>query len=378
MHAPLASRPTAEFRPLQELAPLAAEWRALAARAIEPNVFYEPSFALAAADAFAGDTGAVLVRARDRRLIGLFPVRIVRRRYGGPVPVACGFAHPFGPLGAPLADSEQAMAAFDAFLDRMAQPDMPDVLLLPFFPEQGALALTLEGALARRGLHSRAFNRHRRAVLAPEGARGEYLQRSVNRGTLKELRRQRRRLAELNELSVVSLDDPEKMQALLEAFVMLEAAGWKGRRGTAAAQNPASLLFLQRAVAGLAQQGQARICVLRSGEAPIAAMILLYSGGHAWTWKTAYAEQFARFSPGVQLMLEVSRDLLADERVRAVDSCATPGHPMIDRLWRERLALSHRLISLRPGPSPQFAFACLMETLHGAARGALDRFRIRR
>ena len=51
-----------EWRPLAELGAIAAEWRELAARALEPNVFYEPAFALAAAPVFG---------ARRRRRPGL-------------------------------------------------------------------------------------------------------------------------------------------------------------------------------------------------------------------------------------------------------------------------------------------------------------------
>jgi len=46
-----------EWRPLAALAQIAGEWRALAARALVPNVFYEPTFALAAAPVFGRDTG---------------------------------------------------------------------------------------------------------------------------------------------------------------------------------------------------------------------------------------------------------------------------------------------------------------------------------
>ncbi len=48
----------ARFRSLNAIAD---EWRELAARALMPNVFYEPAFALAAAPVFGRDAGAVLV-----------------------------------------------------------------------------------------------------------------------------------------------------------------------------------------------------------------------------------------------------------------------------------------------------------------------------
>src|SRR5579862_5283510 len=70
----------AEWQPLSALGANVAEWRDLSARAIEPNVFYDPAFALAAAPVFGKTAGAILVR-RKNRLIGLFPARI-ERRYG--------------------------------------------------------------------------------------------------------------------------------------------------------------------------------------------------------------------------------------------------------------------------------------------------------
>ena len=82
----------------------------------------------------------------------------------------------------------------------------------------------------------------------------------------------------------------------------------------------------------------------------IAAIVTLRSGDAAWCWKIAYDEAFARYSPGVQLLLDVTEALLADPRIARADSCATPDHPMIDHIWRERLSLSDRLmcVALRP------------------------------
>src|SRR5882762_9172092 len=95
MLAPLETALTTEWRPLAGLAGIAAEWRALARRAVEPNIFYEPAFALAAAPVLGSDAGAVLVRSLEpRRLIGLFPCRIERRRYGVRLPLLAGWTHP--------------------------------------------------------------------------------------------------------------------------------------------------------------------------------------------------------------------------------------------------------------------------------------------
>ena len=87
--------------------------------------------------------------------------------------------------------------------------------------------------------------------------------------------------------------------------------------------------------------------ILLDGRA-IAAAIVLRSGRHAWFWKIAYDESFARFSPGVMMSVVVTDDLLDDLGIVRTDSCATADHPMIDHLWRERLALCDRLVAVRP------------------------------
>src|ERR1700730_11649636 len=81
MLAPRNNAVTTQWRPTAHLKSLAAEWRALAERAAEPNVFYTPAFALPAARALAPDAGAVLVRGGEpHRLVGLFPRRAARFR----------------------------------------------------------------------------------------------------------------------------------------------------------------------------------------------------------------------------------------------------------------------------------------------------------
>src|ERR1700683_5233204 len=73
-----------EWLPLSQLESIVGSWRELASRALVPNVFYEPAFALAAAPLFGRDVGAVLVWSgtAPRKLLGLFPARRETRRYG--------------------------------------------------------------------------------------------------------------------------------------------------------------------------------------------------------------------------------------------------------------------------------------------------------
>src|SRR5437868_2614554 len=164
MHAPLSKSYQVEWQSLAALAPLADEIRGLAARATEPNVFYEPAFMLAAAPVFGADAGAILVRSATGRLNGLFPARIGRPQ-GGLSAMHIGWTYPFAPLGVPLVDRDEAEGVIAAWLDRLAYDvNGPALLLLPYLPAKGAFVAALNVVLAQNQLASTAFDPHERAL----------------------------------------------------------------------------------------------------------------------------------------------------------------------------------------------------------------------
>ena len=383
MHAPLRPSFQVEWHGLATLEPIASEWHALAARAIEPNVFYEPAFALAAAPVFGADAGAVLVRTTGGRLAGLFPARMPRWR-GAPHSMVTGWTHPFGPLGTPLVDRDEPEAVIAAWLDHLSRdPALPARLLLPLIPEQGPFAKALDAVLAREGRRSSAFGHHERALLAPGAKREGYIERAISGAKRKKLRHQRRRLEDLGPVTLTTTAMAD-IEAALNDFLRLEAGGWKGQAGTAIVSDPAIKDFVRSAIVSLAAVGQLRIDRLLLDGTAIAAAMTLMSGDTGWYWKIAYNEELARFSPGVQLMCDLTESLLAGPHPLRVDSCAAAGHPMIDHVWRERLALSDRLIELRPSVIP-FWLSCRTETLRRSAiaaakvaiKAARDRIRSR-
>ena len=361
-----------EWREFSRLSEIAMEWRELAARALVPNAFYEPGFALAAAPAFGPDAGAVLVWSgtSPRRLLGLFPARIQARRYGMKLPVLVGWTHAFAPFGAPLVEREAAEPVIAAWLAYVAgDAKLPGLLLLPYLPEQGPFAAMLASILRRASMPAADFNRHHRALLAPPPTeRAQYLSRALSAHKLKELRRVARRLGDHGALMFAAATEPHAVAAALDEFLTLEASGWKGKAGTAAAQHAAVSGFMKAALGALAAEDKVAINrILFDGRA-IAAAITLRSCDCAWFWKIAYDERFARYSPGVMLTIALTEDLLTDATVVRTDSCATADHPMIDHIWRERLSLCDLLVAVRP--AAPFARAQRLERLRIAAIAA--------
>jgi CelD/BcsL family acetyltransferase involved in cellulose biosynthesis len=361
----------AQWQPLSALDASAPEWRELTRHALEPNVFYDPAFALAAAPVFGANAGAVLVH-RNARLIGFFPGR-VERRYGV-MATLTGWTHPYAPLGVPLVDRGDAEAAIEAFLDYVGA-EGPRLVLLPMLTRDGAFAVALRRVLARRGGATAEFGSHARALLEPAQDRAAYLDHALAHKKRKELRRQRRRLAETGAVTLATAQEPAAVTAALDDFLKLEAGGWKGRAGSAAFARAPLRAFLERAVTALAADGHARVDRLMQEGRALAATITLCSGGTAWFWKIAYHEAFARASPGVQIALDLTDALLADAGTARVDSCATAGHPMIDHLWRERLALNDLLIAPGRDALSAFGVACKLEPMRRAAFAAAKRMR---
>jgi CelD/BcsL family acetyltransferase involved in cellulose biosynthesis len=358
---------TAEWKVLADLDAADIEaWRGLVARALEPNVFLEPSFALAATKHLAGgrSVGALLIR-DGARLMGLVPGRIEGLAAGRLVATFVGWTHAFAPLSTPLLDREAAIEVVGSVLQALPTlPGGPRLILYPFVNEDGAVARLCAGELARKGIPVSRFDPHERAMLRPAADLGFTRDRqsipksakadlggshplaSISGGRLKELRRQRRRLGELGVLVHRRITQAPEIGAEIEAYLALEARGWKGKTGGTDRSQAAAYAFLRTAVLALAAEGKARIDLLELELKPVAVAITLFSGGRAWFWKIAYDEDYARFSPAVQLALDLTEDFGSDTEISLVDSCAIAGHPMIDHLWSERLSIADWMMPL--------------------------------
>jgi hypothetical protein len=345
----------AKASPLAPLASVAADgWCALGGRALEPNGYYLPGWALAIDASARGRTNVSALRAWSdasaansgaARLIGLMPVIPLWRAYRLPLPALVS-ADPYGTLCTPLLDREMASEAAGRLMSQ-ARDAGAHALILRDVPLGGAVMKTFARVLQLSGMRPRVLQSHARACLDATRDADELLRDALGAKKLKELRRQRHRLAEHGEVAFAVARTPDEVVRALENFLILEASGWKAERGTALAQDGGDAAFIRRAVEALAGSGQCEIVTLRAGAAPVAAAIVLRHLDRAFYFKLGVDERFAKFSPGVQLTLDVTRYLCADPAIAMVDSMAAPDHPMINPIWRGRLAIGDVLIPLR-------------------------------
>jgi len=206
---------------------------------------------------------------------------------------------------------------------------------------------SIKEALGRAGLKPRVLGSYVRANLDATRDGDRLLREALGAKKLKELRRQRRRLAEHGAIRFDVARKVDEIKPALEIFLQLEAGGWKGKRGTALLQDTGDATFIRRAVPALAETAQCEIITLRSGTIPVAAGIVLRHQDRAFFFKLGIDERFARYSPGVQLTLDLTRHLCADPTIASADSTASADHPMINPIWRGRLAIGDVLVPLR-------------------------------
>ena len=322
------------------------EWRALGARAIEPNGYYLPDWELAVNASAPGRTGASTLAAwNGDGLIGLMPVVPLSRAAKLPLP-ALASAHPYGTLCTPIIDRTAAEDAAELMM-QAARDAGARALLLREVALDGATLKAFNRVLRGEGLRSRILNWHLRASLDATRKADDLLQQVLSGKKLKELRRQRHRLSEHGEVKFDVARSPRDVAAALEAFLKLEASGWKGKRGTALAQAEGDAAFIRSALQGLAENRQCEIVTLRAGTAPVASGIVLRHQTRAFFFKIGVDERFAKYSPGVQLTLDLTRHLCADPTIASADSTASPDHPMINPIWRGRFAIGDVLIPLK-------------------------------
>ncbi len=332
--------------PLTAIEP--GQWRALAQRAVEPNGYYLPAWELAVSATARDRMGASALTAcagSSTRLIGLMPVVSLWQALNIPLPALVS-AHPYGTLCSPLIDRDSSTEAATRLLQR-AREAGAHALIMRDIALDGAAMGSLKEALGRSGLKPRVLGSYVRASLDATQNGDKLLHDALGAKKLKELRRQRHRMAEHGAITFEVARKVDEIKPALETFLQLEASGWKGQRGTALSQDAGDATFIRRAVPALAETAQCEIVTLRTGATPVAAGIVLRHQDRAFFFKLGIDERFAKYSPGVQLTLDLTRHLCTDTTIASADSTASADHPMINPIWRGRFAIGDVLIPLR-------------------------------
>jgi hypothetical protein len=356
---------------------LAPVWSDLARRSLTANPAIEPYYVLPLfrhLPGLARDVRYVLIwqpRVNDSDLlIGFFPMERKRWRWGLPVATLASWHHLYTFFGAPLVDHDYAFEAFEGFFD-WARQEAP-YCLFSHIQADGRFADQLQIALVANKCRSKDFGGHQRAALKPGQAASEYIAAFLPRKRRKEYRRLRTRLGEQGRLAAKFTKMPPDPGQWFDRFAATEAKGWKGRRGTALATRPEWAAFFRDAVIDAAATGHGLFWELTLDGEPVAMCFGFRSGQQAWLLKIAHDPAFGRYSPGALLLLDMIDTLAGEAEIEIMDSCAVGDHELINRLWRERIAVHDLLIDLS-GSGLRFQLICGLEALRRGARGTIKK-----
>lgn len=331
-------------------------WHALAEQTLEPNPFFGPEFLLPYLRHMEREDVAIIAirDAADGTFLALAP--FARRREGLLARRVTMLAGEYGPLGAPLLAPDADPQVLDALLDAAVVHFGGRLAVLPYLRTDGPVFDLLQDVCAQTGWRLARDNDSLRAGHAT-GATGREQYRMLGTRRRKELDRQFRRLGDAGTAELASVTDTAGVVEGFERFLELEAAGWKGRRGTALASEPSRAAFARAFVQSMAQAGKTRIDMLMQDGDAVAMLVMLRDRDRVFSWKIAFDEACARLSPGAQVTRYAMRRNLEAAGVAEADSLAVPDHPMITPLWRGKVPYARLLVARGPGAGLALAFA---------------------
>ncbi|QOV95351.1 GNAT family N-acetyltransferase [Novosphingobium sp. ES2-1] len=316
-----------------------AQWQALAESASTPNPFFEPWYLIPSLEAFDPQgTKRLLTVEIGGELAALMPLTRPRRYGRWPLPHLASWLHPNAFLGVPLVRAGCERVFWQALLqwaDEAATREQALFLHLPAMPLEQPLTAALFELSELQGRKAALVMREQRAMLHSPLSPDLYLERALTGKKRKELRRQHARLAEQGALAFERQLDATDLESWIEQFLLLERRGWKGTSGSAMACASTTESLFRKALVEAAGIGRLERLALTLDGRPIAMLANFLTPPGSFSYKTAFDEDFARFSPGVLLQRE-NLALLSRPDISWCDSCAAPDHPMIDSLWTER------------------------------------------
>ena len=284
---------------------LRPEWNALVSRS-DDQIFYRHEFIEIWLNHFGnGKWRILLLRNASGHLVAALPLlHGWARLHGLPLRQLRGAANPHSGRFDLLADQPELASA--AFLDYLAEQRDWDVMILTELPCKGR-AQALEKVAGSDGFPTGRWC----AMQSPcrkLPATWDELEGQLSSRFRANLRRRRRALDALGEVRAERFSDSIE---LVEAGIALELRGWKGRAGTAMAQDADTCGFYTDLARVLGAQGRLALWALYLNDRLIAFQFGLEHRGSYALLKPAYDESLARYSPGQLLMAEVLRDAIA-------------------------------------------------------------------
>lgn len=350
---------------------LGPEWEELLHHVLEENAFYSRQYTTALISHIEKRPVKAITVWRDEKLIALWPFVTDRLHWGGAKSLNKAWTTDYTTTSIPLIDKRWVAEAVSALLDVMGTKTTgSDLWLLPDISLDGPVNTAFRAEIANRGFPFQVYDTFERAVLISRGTVEDHMKEHVSKSRRKDLRRNRKRLDELGDVTWTSHCSGTDLDETIDAFLRIEASGWKGKRGTALDCADNTRAFAKAAFTEQDGKSMTRADVLRLDGTAIAINLSLIAGNTGFTIKCAYDDAYRGQSAGLLLEEEMIRGVLQDKWIDRLDSAAVSGH-LITSFWNETIQIGDILVDANPTPNPvRFKVWSQIEAVRRSLRAA--------
>ena len=207
-------------------------------------------------------------------------------------------ANAHSPAFRPLARDD---AGREALADALLAAHQP--LVVPALPARAPEGRALIRAMERRGARSVLEPDYVSPVTDTVGSFDDL--RTTMKKHWRELERRGRKMRREHDVEERLVERPADLPAELETGLALEAAGWKGRAGTAILTDNATAAFYRDVAAAFNAAGELRFSALTMDGRLVAWDYALLHRGRYFLLKTAFDEDLRTLAPGLVLRRSV-------------------------------------------------------------------------
>lgn len=274
------------------------------------NVFFSPTWTNAwfktlgpgkGQNQLGGKAIAITCRDSEGGLVGYWPFfQVPGIRKPGLWPFACQSADWFEPL-VTTTDTDVLKVLFAQFKELWKSHSF---LWLPLM-RQDIFQEHIRPALKEAGIWCLARSRSENLrIELVEGLDFETFSKdTMGSKTRQTLARKRRRLEEKGAIRIETYTDYNSVKRMLNEIVRIEDANWKGQSGLGLFSKSNIKQFYFESLPQLADSGNLRLSLLRSGKKAVAYEMALIQDKDYLMHNLAYHPDFASYSPGLLLLL---------------------------------------------------------------------------
>lgn len=339
---------------IDDLQPHLADLQRLADSAVEPNAFYEPWMLVPALRWLYPTRGLQMVlvfrpieSGTQPRLIGFFPLEVKNVYNHFPVKTLSLWRHKFCYLCTPLLHRQYAREALAALMTWIESKNRQGKIL-EFGQVRGegpAHDLIVE-RLWTNANPTLVDARWVRPCMYRASSAQDYLDRSLSTRHQKDLQKKEKKLCQVGKVKHSSPENVADAGRWIQRFLIMEAKGWRGRRGLAVSSQASCSQFFQEAMKNAWDAGRLRMIGLTLDSSLIAIKINLACTGGAFAFMITYDEAYSAYSPGLLLEVENIRRFHQDASSTWMDSCADQNSPLFTRVWSDKRTIETLLISV--------------------------------